>query len=58
MICLRQEVDHPRWPAQRSQDTARLVRIALAIALALLATWMWWAFLPAAGRRTWPLYNL
>ena len=42
----------------------RLARIALAIALALLATWMLWAFLPALAWAgvlaiaTWPLYNL
>jgi predicted PurR-regulated permease PerM len=41
----------------------RLARIALAIALALLATWMLWAFLPALAWAgvlavaTWPLYN-
>jgi predicted PurR-regulated permease PerM len=69
-----------RWPALRSQDPAspsqtdvlpfyrggpqRLARIALAIALALLATWMLWAFLPALAWAgvlaiaTWPFYNL
>jgi predicted PurR-regulated permease PerM len=42
----------------------RLARVALAIALALLATWMLWAFLPALAWAgvlaiaTWPLYNL
>jgi predicted PurR-regulated permease PerM len=68
-----------RWPTL-SQDPAspsqtdvlpfyrggpqRLVRVALAIALALLATWMLWAFLPALAWAgvlaiaTWPLYNL
>src|SRR5262245_43705568 len=41
----------------------RVARVALAIALALLATWMLWGFLPAlawAGvlaTATWPLYN-
>src|SRR5262249_2569459 len=41
----------------------RLARVALAIALALLATWMLWAFLPALAWAgvlavaTWPLYN-
>lgn len=69
-----------RWPARRSDDPAspsqtdvlpfyrggpqRLARIALAIALALLATWMLWAFLPALAWAavlaiaTWPLYSL
>jgi predicted PurR-regulated permease PerM len=69
-----------RWPARRSDDPAspsqtdvlpfyrggpqRLARVALAIALALLATWMLWAFLPALAWAgvlaiaTWPLYNL
>jgi predicted PurR-regulated permease PerM len=69
-----------RWPARRSDDPAspsqtdvlpfyrggpqRLARVALAIALALLATWMLWAFLPALAWAgvlaiaTWPLYSL
>jgi predicted PurR-regulated permease PerM len=69
-----------RWPARRLQEPAspsqtdvlpfyrggpqRLARDALAIALALLATWMLWGFLPALAWAsvlaiaTWPLYNL
>jgi predicted PurR-regulated permease PerM len=69
-----------RWPARRLQDPAspsqpdvlpfyrggpqRLARDALAVALALLATWMLWGFLPALAWAsvlaiaTWPLYNL
>jgi len=69
-----------RWPARQSDDPAspsqtdvlpfyrggpqRLARVALAIALALLATWMLWAFLPALAWAgvlaiaTWPLYGL
>jgi len=41
----------------------RVARVALAIALALLATWMLWGFLPALAWAgvlaiaTWPLYN-
>jgi predicted PurR-regulated permease PerM len=69
-----------RWPARRLADPAspsqtdvlpfyrggpqRLARDALAVALALLATWMLWGFLPALAWAsvlaiaTWPLYNL
>jgi predicted PurR-regulated permease PerM len=69
-----------RWAARRAQDPAspsqadvlpfyrggpqRLARDALAIALALLAMWMLWAFLPALAWAgvlavaTWPLYSL
>jgi predicted PurR-regulated permease PerM len=68
-----------RWPARRPEDPGspsqtdvapfyrggpqRLARVALAIALALLATWMLWGFLPALAWAgvlaiaTWPLYN-
>jgi hypothetical protein len=50
---LRGDSDDPASPSQTDVlpfyrgGPQRLARVALAIALALLATWMLWAFLPA-----------